>query len=682
MINPDLKNGEIQIQTTEVPVSCFDLKQVTPLELSNIDTNTPNVLALGFDAAVMMEIVTNSMYKDKLIACQEIPANGRDAIIRRAELGDIFTPQILINYNSSTREVKISDNGGGMSRDIIESVYRFFGRSDKRNTMNEVGMFGIGAKSVFALVDEYEVSTISMLTHKKLSFIVTKRGIIITEDEIPTEEECGTTVKFTIPKEHSVYDIKERIRRTVSTWICPVYFIEDSREYREKLSHSSETPIALSDIKNGYYKGLNETRLKYESPDFSFYLKTNGSSKIFIGHIPYEFEIDFPINIDIIMHNPNLLTLTATRESLEKDSKYNEFIKQIKLKILGILKPSFEKYFKNLDDIKNMDNKVVIFFKNFSDKDLLKEIDYPYFNILTSSYKFYDSYYHKIKVLYAILKEYNVYYTNKKLNDDTVVDLLRNLPPNSAIIICPEECNKLCMFCSEYNINYECEKDKKPFSLIRDIAKPLPVIEKEKSPRTVRNTSTFKGMNLYTNQIKKYDINNKDGKLITKEWIDTNLDSIIMVSEKIYNKLEKLGWESITPEMYPKYLINTLEFETIEGNKIKASELKKYKTIFHGLEEYNKTTLEIIKLLYSNQKKPIFLNDFIDNKNIDKIKTPTQEFIDKSEIYEKLRNCNEKLEIKIHIPVSRISGFVSGLSDTIIINNIKRLKPKDINTNK
>ncbi len=670
----DIKNGEVQFQTTEIQASVTDIKEVNQVELCNMDMNNPSVMALGFDSTVVMRILSDSMYKNKLISLQEIPANSRDGIVRRIELGDKdFKPEIVIKYDSTSKELSIKDNGVGMEKEHIVNVYRVYGHSDKRNETSSVGMFGIGSKSPFALVDEYEVSTISMQTHKRLSFIVAKRGIIITEDEIPTDEECGTTVKFTIPKTYSSYDIKNRIKDTVRTWLCPVYFIEDNSTYREMLSYNAGL-VKLSDIKNGYYKGLVDNKLKYDNPDmFSFYFKESGESQVFIGHIPYSFEIDLPIKMDVIIHNPNLITLTATREGLEKDTKYNEFTKQVKLKTLEILKIHFDKYFKNLPsnlkDMKGMDELLVQFFNKLSYDNLVNKKDYPYLDILNTAYKFYTISHNNTKTLWKILKNYNTYYVTKKLVSATATELLSQLPPVSAVISCPDVCSKLCIFCPEYDINYDCLKSKEPMSLLMNIVKPV-TIRVHTGERAIYQGGII-GTIIRSKKTIRISHSDKHHYKYVKTSFATDDSSIVLVTNKNFNKLKSEGFNVIEDiDAYNTQNIAETYLEDIDGVKISAALLKNYKEIIYDI--YDTHTLELIKLLYP---KALILRDIIPD-SILKTKTESQKILSLYDVKRILRDSNARFKFQLELPaylfMDRLSVFDS---KDIKVSNIEIVKP-------
>lgn len=600
MININLKPGDIQMQTTEISLQSIDLKSVTPIELSNMNTSDTNIIGLGIDTAVMMEIVTNSMYKDPLIALQELPANGRDAIIRRKEQGDIFSPEILIVIDKKNNEVSIRDNGCGMTRDHINKVYRIFGNSDKRNTMTETGMFGVGAKTPLALVDEYNVSTISMLTHKKLEFIVTKRAIIITQDEISTEEEPGTTIRFTIPK-HDYYAIEQKIENTVQKWNCPVYIskIESDGYVVTKRLLSSN---ASEDISSGNYD-IENKELKYIGEDYSFYLIHRDrygttKNKMYIGHVPYDFQYDFPEDMDVIIHNPNIITLSATREGLIKDAKQEQLLRNISKHIYDIFMPEFEKYFKHLPDSLNLNNKVKIdeqiftVFQYMIKKDLINEADYPFYDVLMTSVKY--SYLHgkSTESIRSILKNHQkiLYTTKKQIPSEKVYSELENIKKLSDIsdiqpvlIYLPEACTGFCPHCPEYNFNNKCDKEKEPFNTLISL---FDEIQFSKIRGTYeRRKGGLTGLKLHDKRTIRIAFSEKCNYIYTSESFETTERNIILVPAKKLAVLTSEGYKTIiNPIEYQQKKINETYLNDINGIQISAGVLSKYTHIITGVD--------------------------------------------------------------------------------------------------
>lgn len=681
MINESLKNGEIQLQPTIISSQIPELKSINPEELCNIDTtSSPDVLALGLDTSIMMNIVTNSMYKNKLISLQELPANGRDAIIKRIESGDTnFKPKIIITVDLKNKFIEFKDNGCGMTRKQVDTVYRIFGRSTKRNSATEIGMFGIGAKTPFALVDEYEVSTISMLTHIKLDFIVTKRALLITKEE-PTIEEPGTSVKFSIPSDLKLdfYDIKNKIISVVKTWKCPVYIKGiDTFGYEQQkflISYGLKESDTLESVSKGNYN-FADTEFKFLGDNYSFLESPSGSSKIYIGHVPYDIDYHFPININIILNNPNIITLTATREGLEKDSKYDDLINEVEKKIRELLLPNYDKYFKNLPEtIKNAKGKINI--PNNIISIFKSDPNYPYFDLLNHHYRGYNNYYiFKENLRYILSNYYPVFWTNKKINDRQKNNLIQNSlkgiygeTSNPAIIYLVDLCIKPCIFCSQFKKS-GCDMDYETTDLITNLFPQLPnnLIEKEKLPKQSRSKNIYIGVT-HNSSGKKVKIHwdNLLNKRFTKEPISSSDEDIYIVSEKQFNKLKKLGYKVIEDiNLFNEDKIANTYLTDINNVQISAALLNNYNIIFHNI--YDEDLLTLIDILFpKNKNKTLILKNEIPEFVIKKTKWKNNiKIYSNHQLINEIEKMQGTLKVVVEIPICRSKNMLNNIKQYI-----------------
>jgi len=95
-------------------------------------------------------------YSDPIKAIlQEIIANAIDANIRANSKTPVYVtlPTIMDSVFS------VRDYGDSMSPEKIEEVYSTYMASDKRDTNDEAGFFGIGSKTPFSYVDMFTVTT-------------------------------------------------------------------------------------------------------------------------------------------------------------------------------------------------------------------------------------------------------------------------------------------------------------------------------------------------------------------------------------------------------------------------------------------------------------------------------------------------------------------------------------------
>jgi hypothetical protein len=132
----------------------------------NLDGNTVTMgaevveadFAIG-DMAVILNILSSKMYSNPIkTICQEILSNARDA---HREAGKASTPIEVKLPNSLDKSFHIKDFGPGISPDRMANVFMRYGTSTKRDSNNQTGGFGLGAKSPFAYSDTFGIVTVT-----------------------------------------------------------------------------------------------------------------------------------------------------------------------------------------------------------------------------------------------------------------------------------------------------------------------------------------------------------------------------------------------------------------------------------------------------------------------------------------------------------------------------------------
>lgn len=112
-------------------------------------------MVMDEDAMPHIMSILSDMYADKELAVlREYSANALDS---HKEAG-VSDPIEVSLPNWSDHTVRIRDYGIGLSRDEIITVYSVYGKSTKRDTNSQIGSFGIGAKSAFAISNQFTVT--------------------------------------------------------------------------------------------------------------------------------------------------------------------------------------------------------------------------------------------------------------------------------------------------------------------------------------------------------------------------------------------------------------------------------------------------------------------------------------------------------------------------------------------
>lgn len=145
------------------------------------------------------EILANNLYKDKILAViRELCCNAYDA---QVESGNEMTPFEIHLPTRFETYFSVRDFGNGLSSDQIEEIFTVFFASTKTGSSAFTGSFGLGAKTPFAVVNEFQVNSYQ---NKTLTKYVCKKkdGFPIIEciGVQPTEDPNGLEIKLELPK--------------------------------------------------------------------------------------------------------------------------------------------------------------------------------------------------------------------------------------------------------------------------------------------------------------------------------------------------------------------------------------------------------------------------------------------------------------------------------------------------
>ena len=117
-------------------------------------------IAFNIDTQKILKLLANDIYDSPYALLRENVQNAYDAILMRLKK-ESFEPKIDITVEQG--QVIISDNGIGMTMDVIENNYWKAGSSGKNNpearAAGVVGTFGIGAMANFGICTALEIVT-------------------------------------------------------------------------------------------------------------------------------------------------------------------------------------------------------------------------------------------------------------------------------------------------------------------------------------------------------------------------------------------------------------------------------------------------------------------------------------------------------------------------------------------
>lgn len=297
------------------------------LAVSDITTETSGTMkemSFGIgNMGLVLDILRSKLYKNPILAiCREICCNARDAHV---EVGKKDLPIEVHFPNTFDMHFKVRDFGPGIAPDRMEDIFVNFGSSTKRNSNDQIGGFGIGAKTPLAYSDTFSICTNYEGTQRIYNAYIdeTKIGKMALVSEKPTTEPNGTTIKIPVLSKN----VREFIDCTLEAtqyWPvkpilkgitpAPVYknmeiihagdgwsMLRDNRYSNSYSDYSSSRSVAVIDgigypLDVGSLSKLSDLQRKFLDNKFLFYFK-NGD-----------------------------LSLSASRDSIHYDDNTQKFI--------------------------------------------------------------------------------------------------------------------------------------------------------------------------------------------------------------------------------------------------------------------------------------------------------------------------------------------------------------------
>jgi len=286
------------------------------------------------DQAILVDLQISKLYKNKIRAViQEYISNARDA---NTEAGLKETPIKIHLPEKDELFFSVSDSGFGMSPEVVEKYLCSTGASTKRETNDQIGSFGLGAKCGFSYIKEYGYQ-----------FNITTVSNGIKYFYVCYYDEMGYPTVSLISQEPT---------EDVGTLIqIPVNISDMSRfknEAEDILKYWNEKyPFEITSHK----LNLNLGKLFYDCDKYSIYEEpacNHGSwNVVSVGGIPYSWTSPMYNGFyTVVKINIGVLDIIPSREDLEQ-TKNNH----------NILNPIFEE---SKEYVRNHFQKIVDSYKN------------------------------------------------------------------------------------------------------------------------------------------------------------------------------------------------------------------------------------------------------------------------------------------------------------------------------
>ena len=148
--------------------------------------------------ALIMAALSDAYSRPEEAVLRELISNGIDAQL----VNGVTDPIEVTLPDADEHKIVFTDHGIGMTRHQLDNNFSNYGNSLKVGDDAAIGKFGIGAKSIHAVTNQFIVRTTAVGITIEALFSLNERGVpthmIISEDH--TGEPSGTTITIPLPE--------------------------------------------------------------------------------------------------------------------------------------------------------------------------------------------------------------------------------------------------------------------------------------------------------------------------------------------------------------------------------------------------------------------------------------------------------------------------------------------------
>lgn len=222
-------------------------------------------IAIGADIKSLGKVLGTSLYKGDIapIATKELLQNSIDAVRHLGTEG-----KINVVFDRPNNTIHVTDNGKGLSRKELETVFTDLGASGKREDIDAAGGFGL-AKAA-PLLGGKKVEVISISKDKKTGQLIQNSfegtptellsGVDIKEGPAPEGSQTGISVKVHVPENSDYYSAQNFVQNLVRNSHGLAADIKFGSHHIAGKEYKAE------DIVHPLTKGENKTITKIKTP--------------------------------------------------------------------------------------------------------------------------------------------------------------------------------------------------------------------------------------------------------------------------------------------------------------------------------------------------------------------------------------------------------------------------------
>lgn len=223
----------------------FPWRRIDTTEI-RADGFSPHQLSFSLDQEKILELLTgHTLYNETGVVLREIVQNALDATRLQALLKekDEKSGQVIVEWESSTRELIVRDNGTGMSAHVIErnllragaSRYQEEDFKKRHPKFSPISRFGIGVLSAFMVADFVQITTCTEEEEKArqltLRSVHGRYLVRLLDKEVASKDHFlegnGTEVRLRVRKSAKFPSVADTLRRWIVIPRCGVTAIVD-----------------------------------------------------------------------------------------------------------------------------------------------------------------------------------------------------------------------------------------------------------------------------------------------------------------------------------------------------------------------------------------------------------------------------------------------------------------------
>lgn len=320
-------------------IGAHDINQDTSLSGSES-------IQFDFENAAIFKRLADDIYESPEAGIREPLQNSLTAVKRAINQGHISKSEGVIEIEVTHGEqlnLVLKDNGIGISKDVLNEVLTFIGRSQNRDDGSVSGKYGMGFLACYKLVGSnggFIMYTNSRNTNSKPINGIWKPGMfeLDKENELPNKldsNEFGTQFEFKLRKEIQIDDVREWIKIHSEWATIPIIYrefnenneLEYDDEYGIKNIRDEHTNANFKiEIDNEYYNAI------YSSESDNRTILINSPLKRNSAYSPDNNILSKMSNIDIRLKNENGIVVKGPNKGLMpvSEAEYNQMAEERK----------------------------------------------------------------------------------------------------------------------------------------------------------------------------------------------------------------------------------------------------------------------------------------------------------------------------------------------------------------